>query len=65
MENSSNKINISEAEYQLKCPKLDMLMERYPDKMMMVIDETHADFNSPISMFERIPGEPIIFHVLK
>ena len=65
MENSSNKINISEAEYQLKCPKLDMLTERYPEKMTMIIDETLADFNSPINMIERIPGEPIIFHALK
>ena len=50
---------------KVKSPKLDMLTERYPEKMKMIIDETHADFISPISMIERIPGEPIIFHVLK
>ena len=64
MEKSNNKRLFDDA-FKVKSTKLDMLTERYPEKMKMIIDETHAELNSPISMIERIPGEPIIFHVLK
>ena len=64
MEKSNNKRLFDDA-FKVKSTKLDMLTERYPEKMKMIIDETLPDFNSPINSIERIPGEPIIFHALK